>query len=525
LNPFGMGCWGRKANRSSLVQGKMRRDTANGDFQMKFSYRDTSSIPGPEMQLRFRQPDGSNFGVVRLWPTSFNVSEVRAGATVLLGSGAWTTSTNTWYDVTLIADGNHIEVWRGPKGGAQTRVCSLDSATILSGAKSTIVVATNGTYSVDDFQMTAEDLSNTTYTYDAANQLTAMNANGVATNFTYDDWGRMAGKTQGSYAATYGYRFGDKLKSATSNFPGETASVAYNYDGLGKRRLEQLDNTTATWFRWSGWEESGEYAGVPNGWTVGAKQTGYVPGMAAYAGADPATADWRFNLNDHLGSPRQMLGQNKAAKARQDFSPYGELMRSAGMPLTVGYTGHRWDPAIGQYFAPFRYYNPQTARWNMRDPLGFSAGPNMYGYVSGNPVCQSDPLGLIPIDEIWDAANLCYDAVFGTWEDVGFDLAALAIPYVPAGLNKVAKVGDLVKDAAKFTPPPWMTKNEDRVFDNLEKNHGIKRKDASALLHKLKEGIEGNPDVYFDITGGVYSPSGDLLGHLTEGGKKACKKK
>ena len=382
-------------NSSSLVQGKMRRDTANGDFQMKFSYRDTSSIPGPEMQLRFRQPDGSNFAVVRLWPTSFNVSEVRAGATVLLGSGAWTTPPNTWYDVTLIADGAHIEVWRGPKGGAQTRVCSLDSATILSGNKSTIVVATNGTYSFDDFQMTAEDLSNTTYTYDAANQLTAMNVNGTTTNFTYDDWGRMAGKTQGSYAATYGYRFGDKLKAATSNFPGETASVAYNYDGLGKRRLEQLDNTTATWFRWSGWEETGEYAGVPNTWTVGAKQTGYVPGLAAYAGADPATADWRFNLNDHLGSPRQMLGQNKAAKARFDFSPYGELMRSAGLPLTVGYTGHRWDPAIGQYFAPFRYYNPQTARWNMRDPLGLAAGLNVYGYVGGNPITGVDPLGLI----------------------------------------------------------------------------------------------------------------------------------
>ena len=92
-----------------------------------------------------------------------------------------------------------------------------------------------------------------------------------------------------------------------------------------------------------------------------------------------------------------MLGQDKSAKARYDFSPYGELMRSAGLPLTVGYTGHRWDPAIGQYFAPFRYYNPQTARWNMRDPFGYVEGPNVYTYVGNQPTRFVDTLGLDPL--------------------------------------------------------------------------------------------------------------------------------
>ena len=256
------------------------------------------------------------------------------------------------------------------------------------------VVPVGGVYAFDNFQTTAEDLSATSYTYDAANQLTAMNVDGTTTNFTYDDWGRMAGKTQGAYAAAYTYRFGDKLKAVTSNFPGETASVGYNYDGLGRRRLEQLDNTTATWFRWSGSEECGEYAGTVGSWTIGALQTGYVPGLGTFAGSNPATAEWRYHLTDHLGSVRQLSGQTKAALAHYDYAPYGELMRSAGLPLTVGYTGHLWDSAIGQYYAPFRYYNPQTARWNMRDPLGFVDGPNVYAYVSGNPVNFMDPLGL-----------------------------------------------------------------------------------------------------------------------------------
>ncbi len=268
---------------------------------------------------------------------------------------------------------------------------------MLSGAASYLVVTTDGVYAFDDVQVSAEDLSATTYTYDAANQLTAMNVNGTTTNFTYDDWGRMVGKTQGSYAATYAYRFGDKLKAVTSNFPGETASVGYNYDGLGHRRLEQRDNTTATWFRWSGWEECGEYAGTVGSWTIGALQTGYVPGLATFAGSNPATAEWRYRLTDHLGSVRQLSGQTKAALARYDYAPYGELLRSAGLPLTVGYTGHLWDNAIGQYYAPFRYYNPQTARWNMRDPLGLIGGINQYAYVQGKPTVSTDPRGAIAI--------------------------------------------------------------------------------------------------------------------------------
>ena len=56
------------------------------------------------------------------------------------------------------------------------------------------VVPVGGVYAFDNFQTTAEDLSATSYTYDAANQLTAMNVDGTTTNFTYDDWGRKIGR-------------------------------------------------------------------------------------------------------------------------------------------------------------------------------------------------------------------------------------------------------------------------------------------------------------------------------------------
>ena len=325
----------------------------------------------------------------------------------------------------------------------------------------------------------------------------------------------MVGKTQGACAATYAYRFGDKLKAVTSNFPGETASVGYNYDGLGRRRLEQRDNTTATWFRWSGWEECGEYAGTVGSWTIGALQTGYVPGLASFAGSNPSTAEWRYHLTDHLGSVRQLTGQTKAALARYDYAPYGELLRSSGLPLTVGYTGHLWDSAIGQYYAPFRYYNPQTARWNMRDPLGVVDGPNMYAYVVGNPLNGIDPTGgCVTPETIWDIGNLGYDLVYGSWWDLAFDSFAVLVPFVPAGLTKVDDVYKVVRKGR--------TKNYKEVVKYLGVNMNNKelKKKISNMLHKVKKpfrsGPRRNPDVEFDWEGNVYDKSGECVGNILE---------
>jgi RHS repeat-associated protein len=116
-------------------------------------------------------------------------------------------------------------------------------------------------------------------------------------------------------------------------------------------------------------------------------------------------------------------------------------MRSAGLPLTIGYTGHRWDPAIGQYFAPFRYYNPQTARWNMRDPLGMVDGPNQYAYVVGNPTNGYDPLGLT-----WTVADTADDFFGGgiCWPCVGNSLLNLVRLAVAAGAGAVVGAGTVL---------------------------------------------------------------------------------
>ena len=45
----------------------------------------------------------------------------------------------------------------------------------------------------------------------------------------------MTSKDDGTYTATYAYRYGGKLHAVTTDFPGE-ADVTYAYSGDGMRR-------------------------------------------------------------------------------------------------------------------------------------------------------------------------------------------------------------------------------------------------------------------------------------------------
>jgi RHS repeat-associated protein len=40
------------------------------------------------------------------------------------------------------------------------------------------------------------------------------------------------------------------------------------------------------------------------------------------------------------------------------------------------------------------FYNPQTGRWLSRDPIGEDAGPNLYAFLSNDPIDDYDYLGL-----------------------------------------------------------------------------------------------------------------------------------
>ena len=134
--------------------------------------------------------------------------------------------------------------------------------------------------------------------------------------------------------------------------------------------------------------------------TIFALMRFFVPkGHTAFAEAEldhtgvPANAAYHYLGHDHLGTGRFAYNQAKAQTGMVEHDAYGRRITQSGYVPYHEYTGKPYEQAINAYYFPYRYYNPSASRWLAPDPAGLIDGPNVYGYVRGNPVMYHDPLG------------------------------------------------------------------------------------------------------------------------------------
>jgi RHS repeat-associated protein len=122
------------------------------------------------------------------------------------------------------------------------------------------------------------------------------------------------------------------------------------------------------------------------------------PAQGANAGTAPPLV--YFIHADHLNTPRVLVDKTNTMRWRWMSEPFGttpaETSPAGLAPLTFNlrFPGQFFDAESGMHYNTQRDYIPGIGRYAQSDPIGLGGGINTFGYVGGNPLSYSDPLGL-----------------------------------------------------------------------------------------------------------------------------------
>lgn len=265
------------------------------------------------------------------------------------------------------------------------------------------------------------------YEYDALNRLKTASINLGEQAYNYDKNSNRLTFTENSIQTQYGIVIGSNLLSNINallinndangnrlnhngqslqyspyNQLSQVTSVAnYSYNGLGQRvQKTLLASSSTTSFVYD----------LRGQLLVEVDDTGNVTDEHIYLGTMPAAvlkhqannSELYYVHTDHLNTPRAITNSDKAEVWQWQSDPFGNGMEnedvdSNGISFEYNkrFTGQYYDSETGLHYNYYRDYDPKTGRYLQSDPIGLNGGTNTFGYVGGNPMMYTDPLGLI----------------------------------------------------------------------------------------------------------------------------------
>ncbi len=189
----------------------------------------------------------------------------------------------------------------------------------------------------------------TTYTYDASGNMTAMKGPAVDRTISWDEENRI---------------------TKTLDRRDETV---YAYDDGGTRAIKRG--------RYGETFYAGENLSIRNG-TIESKHifagNARVVTKVANKGKDAGTY---YYHGDHLGSSNSITTKAGTVHENLEYFPYGETWVHASAPLSnlslpFKFTGKEYDPETGWYYFGARYYDARLSRWTTIDPALGKYFPN-----------------------------------------------------------------------------------------------------------------------------------------------------
>jgi RHS repeat-associated protein len=300
------------------------------------------------------------------------------------------------------------------------------------------------------------DPGTSTYTYDAADQLTQINAPGGPTNLAYDAVGNLT--QQGATAFTYD--LASRMTSTT------TAGVVtgYRYDGDNKRVDRTTNGTIDTKYEWDTAGGLPELALERNGagtvtrrWVQGPTGPAWMS-IPTGAFSDPTTY---YYHRDHLGSVTDLTNSAGASLATYAYEPFGAQLSAdpVGAPANpLRFTGEYLDSETQDYHLRARQYSPTTGRFGGTDPLTPTMDEqwvNPYAYVDNMPGVYVDPTGMSSAavaSQVARAPRVALPGAVGRFGRVAGPagtavLALTAGLYIGSDINNWAYGDDLVQAA------------------------------------------------------------------------------
>ena len=106
----------------------------------------------------------------------------------------------------------------------------------------------------------------------------------------------------------------------------------------------------------------------------------------------------RYQFGNHLGSASLDLDDQAQIISYEEYTPYGSSSYQAVRSQTetvkrYRYTGKERDEESGLYYHGARYYAAWLGRWASCDQAEMRDGPNLFAYVSNDPVNKLDQNG------------------------------------------------------------------------------------------------------------------------------------
>jgi RHS repeat-associated protein len=215
----------------------------------------------------------------------------------------------------------------------------------------------------------------TSYTYNAANELTALN--GSSTGWSYDANGNETAGDNGTTPRTAEvYTPSNQLSSITT---GGTAT-ALGYAGLSNTERVSSGSTTFQ----NGPEGLASQTSPGLNWIRDVQGTliSEISGGSHY-----------YYVYDGRSNVIALIDSGGTVANTYSYEPYGKARTATGTLTNPYQYASGYKDNTGLYHLGARYYDFRIGRFSQQDPAG--QGSNLYGYAGNNPIDSADPAGAL----------------------------------------------------------------------------------------------------------------------------------